>query len=146
MMLAIQNYLGGTTMTTLSTRSKMLSKALRANAIFSSLGGLIFVLDASMLSDLTGIHPPLAFTLTGLGLIAFSVFLFRLRNSHPNYNPMVIWAVIIADLLWVVDSILLLVTGWLPLSLAGKWIVTILAEVVLAFAIWQYFGLRRMQK
>lgn len=134
-------------MTTLSaTRSNLLSQALRANAIFSGLGGLIFILDASRLSDLIGIHPPLILTLTGLGLVGFSFYLFRLRNSHPNYDPKVIWAVIITDLLWVVDSILLLVTGWLPLTLAGKWTIAILAEIVLAFAIWQYFGLRRMQK
>ena len=76
----------------------------------------------------------------------YSAFLFGLRRSHPVYDPRIVWAVIIVDLLWVADSAALLVTGWLPLTVAGQWIIAIVADVVLLFAIWQYFGLRRMQK
>ena len=133
-------------MTTITTNSNLFGQALRANSIFSGISGLLFVLAAGNLSELTGIQPPLVFTITGLGLMIYSAFLFRLRRSHPVYNTRIVWAVIIVDLLWVVDSAALLVTGWLPLTVAGQWIIAIVADVVLLFAIWQFFGLRRMQK
>lgn len=133
-------------MSTIRTNSNLFGQALRANAIFSGISGILFVLAAGILSELTGIHPPLAFTITGLGLTLYSAFLFQLRRSHPVYNTRIVWAVIIVDLLWVADSAALLVTGWLPLTVTGQWAIAIVADIVLLFAIWQYIGLRRMQK
>ena len=133
-------------MTTITTNSNLFGQALRANAIFSGASGILFVLTAGNLSELIGIQPPLVFTIAGLGLMIYSAFLFRLRRSHPVYITRIVWAVIIVDLLWVVDSAALLVTGWLPLTVTGQWAIAIVADVVLLFAIWQYFGLRRMQK
>ena len=68
-------------MTTITTNSNLFGQALRANAIFSGASGILFVLAAGNLSELTGIQPPLAFIIIGIGLMIYSAFLFRLRRS-----------------------------------------------------------------
>lgn len=132
-------------MTTLTKDSKMLSNALLANALFSGLSGLVFALDAGFLADFTGINSPFAFVMIGIGLLGFAAYLWQLRKSAPDYNASIVWGVIAADLLWVAGSAALLLSDALPLTVAGKWAVGMIADVVLGFAVWQYFGLRRAQ-
>jgi hypothetical protein len=51
---------------------------------------------------------------------------------------------VVLDILWVLGSIILLFGGSLPLTLAGKWTIALLAEAVATFAILQTIGLRRL--
>ena len=48
------------------------------------------------------------------------------------------------DLSWVVGSYLLPFVA--PFSSSGRWIVAIVAELVLAFAILQWLGIRKIRK
>jgi hypothetical protein len=48
------------------------------------------------------------------------------------------------DLVWVLGSGLLLFV--VPFSTSGKWLVGIIAELVLAFAALQWFGIRRVRE
>jgi hypothetical protein len=58
-------------------------------------------------------------------------------------NTNLVWAVIIADVAWVAGSVVLLLSGWVPLTTAGKWLVALLADAVGILAVIQYIGLRR---
>jgi hypothetical protein len=44
----------------------------------------------------------------------------------------------------VLASIILLVTGWIPFSVAGNWAVGIVAMIVDLFATLQFLGWRKM--
>ena len=56
-----------------------------------------------------------------------------------------VWAVIIGNVLWAGDSILLLLTGWIePAALGYAFFVTQALAVIL-FAELQYVGLRRSE-
>jgi hypothetical protein len=55
----------------------------------------------------------------------------------------VAWVSVVLGTLWVIDSVTLLVTGWLPFSAEGWWLMVIQALVVAGFTEAQYIGLRR---
>jgi hypothetical protein len=50
----------------------------------------------------------------------------------------------VLDLIWVIDSAILLVSGWLPLTSTGMWTIGLIAVAVAVFAELKFFGLRRM--
>ena len=51
---------------------------------------------------------------------------------------------ILGDASWVLLSILWLITGWVPLSVEGKWAVGVVAVIVDVFATLQFFEWRKM--
>jgi hypothetical protein len=68
--------------------------------------------------------------------------LARLSFQEKVTNP-VAWFVGTSDVLWVLGSLAVLIIGWSPLTVPGKWIVAALAEVVGIFAIHQTIGIRK---
>jgi hypothetical protein len=50
---------------------------------------------------------------------------------------------VIADVAWVLASVVVVVSGWAPLTAAGVWAIMIVADIVAVFAVAQYVGLRR---
>lgn len=124
------------------SESNLLTYAVRGNALFSASSGLALALFARTLSALTGLQPPLAITITGLILVGYAVWLWRLtaRSSIPTAAA---WLVIALDVLWVLGSLIVILAGWSLLTQTGKWLVAILADVVGLFAVVQFIGLKR---
>ena len=56
------------------------------------------------------------------------------------------WLAIDGDLAWVLGSAIIIFLPSSSLSAAGKWAVAIVADIVLVFAIWQFFAMRAAQK
>jgi hypothetical protein len=92
------------------------------------------------------VFPP-RFVLHGIGFVlgCYGVALFFLA-AQQRINRKLALAVILLDVLWVIDSIVLLLSGRLPLTTAGMWVIGILALIVAGFAEVQYLGLRRMRQ
>ena len=134
-----------TSQTVAVRNSGLLRNALRANAAFSGLSGLVLIVDARPLASLTGISAVLAFYVVGAFLIGFAAELVWVAGQRPISRTLAMVA-IVADVLWVAASAVVLATGVLSLTQAGMWIVAILADVVAIFAIAQYLGLRRTGK
>jgi hypothetical protein len=128
-----------------SNSATLLRTALRGNTLFSLVSGASFVIGAGVLSRFTGIEPAISFTIVGIGLILYAVFLWYVVAPQISDRRLV-WLVIAADTLWVVGSIILLLADPLALTLAGKWAVGIVADLVATFAVLQYVGLRRIEK
>jgi hypothetical protein len=122
--------------------SKLLKNALRGNALFSGTSGLIALAAAQSLTAFTGINPPIIFVVLGIALILYAVDLWWVA-SRETINRRFAWAAIILDVLWVIGSIAVLLSGWLPLTVAGSWTIALLAEAVAIFAVLQFVGLRR---
>ena len=122
--------------------SKLLRQALRGNGVFSAVSGLVLVLAARPLATFMGLAWPLALTGIGLVLLPYAAFLFWV-TAQAEIDQRAAKTAVILDALWVVGSILLLLTDWLNLSAAGNWTVALLAEAVLTFCILQAVGLRR---
>ena len=123
----------------------LLGGALRANASFSVLSGLALVCAAPALASWTGLGPVWLLRAIGAGLLLFAVDLFLLARraaAHPGRVRLVI----AMDLAWVAGSAVLLLVGAESLTRAGFWLVFGVAEVVAAFALLQFLGLRRTQR
>lgn len=135
-------------MTTRSTtltgagRETLLRSALLGNALFSEITGLALLLLSAPIARFLGIAPSWPLLPIGAALLLFGAQAFILSRSRPLARGPVL-AVIALDAAWVIASALLLIGGWLPLSGGGTWTVLVVADVVAAFGVLQYLGLRR---
>ena len=99
--------------TTITTRSRLV---LRANAVFSTVGGLIAVVAAGWLSDVSGIDHVALTRLGGIGLLLFAVDVFRQSRLPEHKLPFALLQTSIADASWVIATVVVLalvdLTGW----------------------------------
>lgn len=120
--------------------SPLLRQALLADAVTSAACGLLMLLGAASLTFL-GL-PEALLRVAGAVLIPYAAVVGWLgtRNLLP---PMAVWAVILGNGVWVVDSLLLLVSGWVEPTRAGTAFVVLQAVAVGMYAELQLMGLRR---
>jgi hypothetical protein len=123
-------------------RPNLLRYALRGDALFSIVTGAISLAAAQPLANLLGIQPALILSVLGAVLVLYGGFLLY-TSAQAQINRRVVIAAIILDVLWVVDSAILLVAGWLPLTNTGMWTIGLLAGGVVIFAELKFFGLWR---
>jgi hypothetical protein len=124
--------------------SSTLRKALRANAIFSTISGIGFVLLSGPIADFLGLPgSSAAILILGIVIVAFAAGLFFI-TSREEIDRREALAVFVMDVAWVVISAVILLTGALSLTPAGSWAVLIVADMVAVFAIWEFVGIRRL--
>jgi hypothetical protein len=123
--------------------STFIRKVLKANALFSGLSGLLFVFASTEIAAFLGLALPAAITVVGILLLIFAADLLFLATRN-EIDPKFVLTVIVADAFWVVGSVILLLTGWVPLTVGGKWAVVIVAAIVALFAELEYVGWTRM--
>jgi hypothetical protein len=118
-----------------------LRRVLMIDAAISGATGLMLVFGASLLEGLLGLSAGLIFG-AGLSLVPFAVLVAWLatREILPRAG---VWAVVVCNVLWAADSILLLVSGYVTPTLLGYAFVTAQALVVAILAELEYVGLRR---
>ena len=121
--------------------SPLLRQALVADATTSAAFGLMMLIGAGALSAVFGL-PEMLLRLAGLVLLPYAAFIGWLGLREQIQKP-IAWAVVLGNALWVVDSLLLLVSGWVSPTSAGYAFVIAQALVVLMYAEFQIVGLRR---
>jgi hypothetical protein len=134
------------TSTTVSSQSNstLLRNALLGNSLFSGGSGLLSLVFSSLLSPLLGLTSPVILVILGIGLMLYAVILFRISRATQVSRNGVRLAVVL-DVAWVLGSVVLLLSNWLPFTDAGQWIIVIIADVVAVFAVLQFIGLRKMK-
>jgi uncharacterized membrane protein (UPF0136 family) len=129
-------------MTSSTDNSQFLRKAFRANAIFSAISGIVFVVANGLVAAILNAYEAIGLIqIVGANLLAFSVALFFLASREEIARPLTL-AVIAADGVWVLGSWLAVAAGLT--SGGGMWAVLTVADIVLLFAILQWLGLRKM--
>lgn len=130
-------------MTTPKPSSRFLRWTVIANALFSGISGVWILATGNITAMLLGPEIPGDLTFVGWSLLLYAMGLFSvsLKRPIPNY-PVV--AAILLDLGWVIGSIALILTG--IFSQTGTWIVTVCAELVFLFALFQFIGLTRYRR
>jgi hypothetical protein len=103
---------------------------------------MVSIFAAQSLAAFIGVQEPLVFTVLGVVLILFALDLIWIA-AREFIDRRFVWAVIILDVAWVAGSLIILLLDLVPLTVAGRWTIILLAEVVAVFAILQYIGLRR---
>ena len=129
---------------TSTDRSHFLRRVLQGNAVFSTASGLLFLFGGEAVARFLGLPDAASIMMVmSVGLFLWAgLTLWVATQATPH--RLQVFLIIEGDLLWVAASIILLLTGWLPLSTAGMWGVAFVADIVALFAILQYVGWRRM--
>jgi hypothetical protein len=128
-------------MSTTFAPSPLLRNALGLDAIASAASGLLMTAGASPLSSLLGL-PPALLTGAGLACLAWAAFV-GWASRRGAVTSAVIWTIIALNAVWVVESVLVLVLGWVQPTTLGIAFVIAQAAVVLALTEAQYIGFRR---
>ncbi len=109
-----------------------LQKTLRINALFSSVSGILLVAGNKYIAHLFDTSNTAVFWAIGAALIFFSaIIIFEIRRQ----NLLGILAIIIQDFIWVLGSIILLITQPFAISSTGNTMIAIVAVVVLLIGI-----------
>ena len=124
-------------------RACLLRKALIGNALFSTLSGVIILSAQGWVVRMLGLAQDVNLLSLGVGLIVFAATLV-LNGRRPQVKTSDAWIAVWLDVAWVVGSYLLIFV--VPFSTGGRWIIGVVAEVVLGFAVLQFAGIRRLQK
>ena len=124
--------------------ARFLRRALLADAAVSGACGLLMTAAADPLAGLLGL-PAALLRPAGLVLLPYAALLAWLA-ARPLPPAGWVWAVIVANVLWAADCILLLLSGWVQPTGLGIAFVLVQAATVLAFAELQFIGLRRLRR
>ncbi len=124
--------------------SSLLRNTLLANAAFSAISGLSFILFAGIVKNFLGWSSIWILPAIGIGLLGFAFIVYQNAKSSQLSSSR-ISSILVADIVWVILSVAILVTNIVPLTLEGKWAVGILADIVATFALLEYIGLKRIK-
>lgn len=122
--------------------SDFLRRTLLVDAVITGATGLLLAFGASPLSGLLGLPEALLFW-AGVSLLPFAA-LVAFLGTRESASRATLWAVVAYNVLWVVDSLLLLALGWVEPTVLGAAFVVAQALAVAVFAGAQLLGLRRM--
>ena len=121
--------------------STFLRWVLFADAATCVAAGLLLMLGSGVLEQSLGL-PAGPSRYAGVSLLPFAALLAYLA-TRENLSPPVVWAVIALNALWTVDSILLLLSGWIEPTGLGSAFIVFQAFGVATFAALEYLGLRK---
>jgi hypothetical protein len=121
----------------------LLKKALTGNAVFSVISGLAILSANRWLVKFLGLPDKVSLVLLGVSLVVYAVLLW-LNARKTKIKITGAWVAIAMDVVWVIGSYALIAI--VPFSVGGKWVVALVAELVLAFAVLQWMGIRRVLK
>jgi hypothetical protein len=124
-------------------RQQLLKMALLANASFSTISGLVLVFAQRGVGRLLGLPETINLIGLGISLLVFAAILMIFARKKP-IKLLDAWIAVILDAVWVIGSYPLLFM--VSFSTSGKWVVGIVAEVVMVFALMQWLGIRRIRK
>ena len=132
-------------------KDNLLRNALRGNALFSIVSAGVLLIGAEPVAEMIGLAGAEIIAgldgagflrVIGLGLLLWVADIMWIA-TRPKINNSYAWMIIGGDLLWIVGSVVLLLTQALPFNTTGSWAVFLIADAVLMFAIAQYLGIRR---
>jgi hypothetical protein len=121
--------------------SRFLRMVLLADAIATTATGVLMLATSRLLESWLNIPASLLF-FAGAVLVPYAAFVFYLA-AQRHVSRAAVWAVIVCNAVWALDSVLLLATGWISPSALGYAFVIFQALVVAAFCELQFTGLRR---
>lgn len=115
--------------------------ALLADAAASGATGLFAFAGAGILNGLLGL-PTELLIYAGFSLLPYAAIV-AYAGTRPTVSRPAVWAIVAYNMLWAVDSIVLLVSGYVTPTVLGYAFVIFQAAVVAGFAGLQIVGLRK---
>ena len=121
--------------------SAFLRQVLIADAATSAASGMLMFAGSSFLTGTLGL-PTSLLSYAGIVLLPFAA-LVAYAAARPSLPRLAVWAVIACNALWTVDSVALLLSGWVAPNALGQAFVIAQALVVALLAELEYLGMRR---
>lgn len=121
--------------------ASFLRRVLALDAVATGGVALAMLVFGALLASLTNL-PLELLREAGFVLIPFTAFVGFLATREQPWRAGV-WIVIALNVVWVVDSIALLFTGWIEPNALGVAFVVVQAAAVGVFAALEYVGVRR---
>jgi hypothetical protein len=134
-------------MTALSTRlnvstDSLLRFAMRADAVLTGLAGIAAIPLAGWLSEVSGTTTAFEYSMSAF-FIVYGIVVFGLAALPSVQVPGI--AVIIANLLYTVAAVVLVLADWMPLTTIGVVLTLATGVYTAVFAELQYQGVRRIK-
>jgi len=126
----------------MNDRQSLLRNSLRANAAFSTLSGLTFLLGASAVAEAIGLGDARIVAGTGVQLLGFAALLLFIASRETLHLPTAL-LIVAADLAWVIGTVPVVALDLL--NRKGAIAAVGIADVVLILAVLQYLGVRRIR-
>jgi hypothetical protein len=126
---------------TYANSSSFLRWVLIVDAASSGAMGLLLIVAANLLAPMLGL-PVVLIDTAGVSLVPFAA-LVGWVGTRQNLPRPGVWAIIACNAVWSVDSILLLVSGYVAPTALGYAFVVGQALFVAVLAELEYLGLRR---
>jgi uncharacterized membrane protein len=123
--------------------STFLRATLWADAATCAVMGFLMTFFSTGLGNLLSLPATLLFY-AGLSLFPVSAFLLYVATRRKTAAPFV-WAIVFGNALWTLDSILILLTGWVTPNASGLYFVVFQAAGVGLFICLEFIGLKRSQ-
>lgn len=121
--------------------SSFLRRVLVVDAVFSGSSGIMMIAFAGLIAAVTQL-PVELISEAGMLLVPFAAFVgFVASRGAPA--RLAVWAIIAINIVWAVDSVVLLFTGWVAPNAVGYAVVVAQAAGVLLLADLEYMGLKR---
>jgi hypothetical protein len=130
-------------MTEIIRVSRFLRNVLLTDAATCAACGLLLVGGGGLLQNLLGFPAALMFY-AGLSLFPFTAFLIY-AATRKSLSKTFVWLIIGLNLLWTIDSFLLLVSGYVEPTTFGYIFVIFQAIGVLMFADLEFIALRKAE-
>jgi len=119
----------------------VLRRAVQLDAVVSGAFGLVLLVAGPFLVEVLG--APLAVLWpVAVVCLGYAAALW-LVQARPRISAGAAWSIVALNLVWAAASVVLVVLGWLPLTVLGVGFVILQALVVAALADAQFVGLRR---
>ena len=118
-----------------------LRRVLVADAFTCVATGMLMLLGAGFLGSVLGL-PGALLRGAGLALLPIAGFI-AYAGTRAQLSRSMVWTVIAGNVLWVLGSIALLLSGWVAPTTAGQAFIVVQAVAVAVLAELEYFGVRR---
>lgn len=127
------------------TDNHLLIRALRMNALFSSISAIGLLATAPWIAAQLGMTSTVPVYVVGGGLILFALQLWGIVRTR-RIRSWEIQGIIGGDVVWVIGSVVLVALFYSQFTITGLLLVDFIALAVLFFAIQQFRGLRRLSR
>ena len=119
----------------------LLRRALLVDAVATAGMGALLAAAPGLLDGLLGL-PVALLRGAGLALLPFAALLAWVAR-RPRIPASLAWTLVIVNVLWAIDSVVLPLTGWIDPTALGAAFVVAQGLIVAAFAWLEWTGLRR---
>lgn len=122
-------------------RDQGLRRILFADGVVCFGSGLVLAAGATLLASAFGL-PEQLLRVAGLILVPYGLFVAYIARREPLMR-VAVWTIIIINVLWVLESLGLLMSGWVNPTVLGTGFVLVQALVGGIFAVLEFVGIRR---